>query len=229
MTPREERGLIIAATCKLNRKDDGTWIVPSQSGKEATFYTVNLDTRACTCPDCTESGMVCKHYYAASIVHKREVLPDGTMIETQSVTLTKKAVYKQDWKAYNLAQSTEKHRFLELLFDLTRGVPELPTKATGRKPHTTKDCLFSMVLKVYGMISSRRSSCEFKDAHENGYLANMIPGIKVSRFFENPLLTPILKSLIAQSAIPLRSVETSFAIDSSGFGSSRYERWYDQK
>jgi hypothetical protein len=29
--------------------------------------------------------------------------------------------------------------------------------------------------------------------------------------------------------MPLRSVETKFAIDSSGFGTSRYERWYDQK
>jgi Transposase DDE domain len=35
--------------------------------------------------------------------------------------------------------------------------------------------------------------------------------------------------LIAFSATPLRAVETAFAIDSSGFGTCRYERWYDQK
>src|SRR5438876_8583250 len=124
MNAREERGLIIAATCKLNRKPDGTWIVPSQTRKEAIFYTVNLETKACTCPDCTESGMVCKHYYAASIVHKREVLPDGTMIETKSMTLTKKTVYKQDWPAYNLAQATEKRRLQVLLQDLCSRLPE---------------------------------------------------------------------------------------------------------
>jgi hypothetical protein len=45
---------------------------------------------------------------------------------------------------------------------------------------------------------------------------------------EDPYYTPILKELIGYSARPLRSVETDFAIDSSGFGSS-YERWYDQK
>src|SRR5205807_4080331 len=97
MNAREERGLVIAATCKLNRKPDGTWIVPSQTSKEAIFYTVNLETKACTCPDCKDNGFVCKHYFAASIVHKREVMPDGTMIETKSITLTEKKVYRQEW------------------------------------------------------------------------------------------------------------------------------------
>src|ERR1700676_4089064 len=106
MDAREQRGLVIAATCRLNRNDDGTWRVPSQTSKEAIFYTVNLETKACTCPDCTESGFVCKHYYAANIVHKRDVMPDGTTVETKSVTFTEKKVYKQDWPAYNLAQAT---------------------------------------------------------------------------------------------------------------------------
>src|SRR5437016_2443169 len=149
MTPREERGLIIAATNRLHRNNDGTWRVPSQTNREAVFYTVNLETKACSCPDCAEGGFTCKHYYAASIVHKRDVLPDGTVIEQKQFAFTEKRVtYKQDWRAYNLAQSVEAHRFQELLFDLTRGVPELPTKKTGRKPHTTKDCLFTMALKV---------------------------------------------------------------------------------
>src|SRR5260370_22539814 len=120
MTPREERGLIIAATCKLNRKPDGKWIMPSQTSKEAIFYTVDLQTKACTCLDCTDGGMVCKHYYAASIVHKRAVFPDGTMIETKSITLTEKKVYRQDSPAYNLRQPTPKHRLQVLLPDLCR-------------------------------------------------------------------------------------------------------------
>ena len=230
MTPREERGLIIAATCRLSRNADGTWIVPAQTNKERVAYTVNLETKACTCPDCAENGFTCKHYYAASIVHQRDVLPDGTVIEQSQFAFTeKKVTYKQDWRAYNLAQSVEGHRFQELLFDLTRGVPELPTKKTGRKPHTTKDCLFTMALKVYGTVSSRRISCMFKDAHQDGYTNVPVPGQKVNQFFENPAFTPILKNLIAHSARPLRAVETKFAIDSSGFGSSKFERWYDQK
>lgn len=31
MDAREERGLIIAATCRLNRMSDGTYLVPSQT------------------------------------------------------------------------------------------------------------------------------------------------------------------------------------------------------
>lgn len=146
MDAREQRGLIIAAMCKLNRTDDGTWLVPSQSGAEK-IYRVNMEAKTCTCPDHQEGGYTCKHFFAASFTYKRDYLPDGTVIESKTFSLTEKKVYKQDWRAYNLAQSTEAHRFRELLFDLTRGVAELPAKATGRKPHTTKDRLFTMVLK----------------------------------------------------------------------------------
>ena len=51
----------------------------------------------------------------------------------------------------------------------------------------------------------------------------------MTAFFEDAYYMPILKELIAASAVPLRVVETDFAIDSSGFGSSRYQRWYDHK
>ena len=107
--------------------------------------------------------------------------------------------------------------------------PEAKEETRGRKAHTVKDRLFTMAMKVYGMFSSRRSTCDFKDAHGDGQTAKEIPGMSVNRFFENPTFTPILKSLIAHSARPLRAVETDFAIDSSGFGSSKFERWYDQK
>ena len=35
-----------------------------------------------------------------------------------------------------------------------------------------------------------------------------------------PTLTPVLKSLIEQSALPLKAVETDFAADASGFSTS---------
>jgi hypothetical protein len=231
MTPREERGLVIAATCKLNRKPDGTWMVPSQTSKESIFYVVNLETKACTCPDCTESGFVCKHFYAASIVHKREVLSDGTMIETKSITMTEKVTYKQDWPAYNLAQATEKKRLQILLHDLCRNLPERerPLDRPGPKPHLVRDAVFSMAFKVYCGLSLRRFSCDLLDAHEKGHVTKPIPGVKVAAFLEDPYFTPILKGLIAYSARPLRVIETEFAIDSSGFGSTRYESWFDHK
>jgi transposase len=231
MNAREERGLIIAAMCRLNHVGKSEWLVPSQSkDTENTYYRVNVEAKTCTCLDHKEGGFTCKHYYAATFVQQRDILPDGTMIETKTVTLTEKKTYKQDWRAYNLAQSTEKHRFQKLLFDLTRGVAELPVAATGgQRPHTTKDSLFAMAFKVFSTVSSRRFTCDLKDAHERGYLAKTIPGMKVCQFMENPTFTPILKGLIGESARPLRTVEKDFAIDSSGFGSSKFERWYDEK
>lgn len=230
MDAREQRGLVIAATCRLNRGDDGCWLVPSQSHAE-TVYRVNLESKACTCLDCADGRFVCKHYYAASIVHKREVLPNGQMMETKSFTFMEEKVYTQDWPAYNIAQKTEKRRLQILLHDLCRNLPERERPATrpGPKPHLVRDCIFSMAFKVYCGLSSRRFSCDLLDAHEKGHVTKPIPGPKVTAFFEDAYFTPILKSLISFSAKPLRCIETKFAIDSSGFGTSRYEKWYDQK
>ena len=55
MNGREERGLIIAALCKLNKKPDGEWLVPSQSQGE-TIYQVNPTAKTCTCFDHQERG-----------------------------------------------------------------------------------------------------------------------------------------------------------------------------
>jgi transposase len=229
MNAREERGLIIAATCRLNRANDGTWLVPSQTSTDK-IYRVNLDAKKCDCPDCEEGGFVCKHVFAAQFTLKRDYLSDGSIIETKTLTLTARKTYKQDWRAYNLAQSTEKHRFQELLFDLTRGVQELPVhEGRGRVPHQTKDSIFAIVFKVYSMLSARRFSCDLLDAYARGHLSRHVPGMKVNVMMENPALTPILKDLIGYSARPLRTVETDFAIDSSGFGTSKFEKWYDQK
>lgn len=231
MNAREERGLIIAATCRLHRNDDGTWLVPSQTSRETVAYRVNLQAKTCTCLDHTDGGFTCKHYYAASIVQQRDVLPDGTVIETKTMTFTEKKVYTQDWPAYNLAQATEKRRVRVLLSDLCRNLPdrERDQRRRGPKPHLVRDAIFAMAFKVYCGLSSRRFSTDLLEAHEKGFVTKPIPGAKVTAFFEDPYFTPILKELIGYSARPLRSVETEFAIDSSGFGSSRYERWYDQK
>jgi len=67
------------------------------------------------------------------------------------------------------------------------------------------------------------------DAFAAGHLSRHIPGQKISQFFENPAFTPILTELVAKSAAPLAVVETDFAVDSSGFSSSRFERWFDHK
>jgi hypothetical protein len=153
------------------------------------------------------------------------------MVETRTVTLTEKKTYSQNWPAYNLAQATEKRRLQVLLADLCRNLPNRDRSASkgGPKPHLVRDAVFAMAFKVYCGLSSRRFTCDLHDAHDKGFVSKAIPGVKVTTFFEDDYFTPILKGLVAQSALPLKTVEREFAIDSSGFGTTRYEKWYDQK
>jgi transposase len=51
----------------------------------------------------------------------------------------------------------------------------------------------------------------------------------VMDFIESDEMTPFLYQLIENSAWPLRAVEMTFAPDSSGFSTSRFVRWYDEK
>jgi hypothetical protein len=48
-------------------------------------------------------------------------------------------------------------------------------------------------------------------------------------YFQMESLTPYLRELIADSALPLKSIETEFAVDSSGFSPTNYVRWFDVK
>src|SRR5260370_11449390 len=174
MNAREERGLVIAALCKLNHTNEG-WLVPSQSGAERV-YRVNVEKQTCTCPDHQEAGFKCKHLYAVEFTVKREVHADGSVTDTKSMTFTEKVTYKQNWPAYNHAQSIEKDRLQELLFDLCKGLAE-PVRPTtrGMKPHTLKDTVFATVFKVYTTFSSRRVSSDLREAHKRGYLSKEIP------------------------------------------------------
>ena len=49
------------------------------------------------------------------------------------------------------------------------------------------------------------------------------------RYLESEALTPYLYELITLSAQPLKSVETDFAVDSSGFSTGQFMRWVDVK
>ncbi|HEX4131398.1 MAG TPA: transposase [Pirellulales bacterium] len=227
MNAREQRGLIIAALCKLKKSEKG-WLVPSQTGAEQT-YRVDPSKQSCTCPDHTEHGHVCKHVHAVKFTIQREYHPDGTMIETKEIILSDKKTYRQNWPAYNRAQSIEKDRFQEILADLCSGLKQPERKGVGRKPNLLRDSVFAMALKVYGTLSARRTESDMREAVKRGFMSKAICGMKVCMCFDDPSMTPILKRLIVQSSLPLRTIETKFAIDSSGFSSSKFVRWFDIK
>jgi transposase len=51
----------------------------------------------------------------------------------------------------------------------------------------------------------------------------------VSNYLSSPELTDVLKELITASSLPLKAIETDFAVDSSGFSTSRFVRWFNKK
>ena len=98
MEPREQRGLIIAATQKLIQKGK-VWLVPSQSGRGKYTVCPDRETPFCSCPDHEATGGMCKHLYAVEFTLKREQGADGSITETRTLTFTEKKTYRQDWRA----------------------------------------------------------------------------------------------------------------------------------
>src|SRR5918911_3187442 len=134
------------------------------------------------------------------------------------------------WTAYNAAQSEEKPRFVALLADLCGTVPQPPRPpGAGRPRLPLSDMLFAAAYKVYVGFSSRRFTCDLHDAYTNGLIDSKPHFNSVSRYLSDPALTDTLKYLIALSSIPLKAVESDFAVDSSGFSTSRFVRWYNRK
>ncbi len=223
MDAREQRGLELARAAKI-RHTDRAWYVPSQSGR-GHHYSVNLGSvPRCTCPDYELRGGKCKHIYAVEYTIKQETSPDGTV----TVTETKRVTYKQNWTAYNAAKSEEKSRFMLLLADLCQGLPQ-PPQENGRPRLPLSDMTFASVFKVYVGFSSRRFTSDLKEAHADGLVTKTPHFNSVNNYLANPDLTEVLKGLVTLSSLPLKSVETDFAVDSSGFSTCRFVRWFNKK
>ncbi len=227
---REQRGLVIAATSRITRKGN-VWLVPAQSGKGK--YTVSPDKEHphCTCPDHEERGCECKHIYAVRFVIQRELFDDGSEIETRQLTITEtRKTYPQNWPAYNAAQVNEKETFQSLLRDLVQAIPEPDVvRRRGNQPFPIRDAIFAACFKVYSTVSGRRFMCDLNDAHDKGFIGRVPSYNMIFKVFDQPETFDILKSLVLRSAEPLKSIETKFACDSSGFSGCRFDRWFDQK
>lgn len=219
----KERGLKIANSNTVQRNKLG-WKVPSQSGNGT--YIVNLEEGEpfCTCQHFETTHKKCQHIYAVEFIEKREKHPDGT----ETVTRAMRVTYTQDWPIYNKAQTHEQERFVILLRDLCSQI-EQPEYKFGRPRLPLSDVIFGIVYRAYNTMSGRRFASELKEAESDGLICKAAHYNSCFRYLENEDLTPLLKYLIEQSASPLRAIETDFAVDSSGFSTSTYARWFDHK
>jgi transposase len=70
---------------------------------------------------------------------------------------------------------------------------------------------------------------DLRELQSKSLVTKVVSYNSIFDYLENPALTPLLKSLIEESASPLRAIETDFAVDSSGFSTTTYDRWFDHK
>jgi transposase len=225
---RELKALEIAARSKITF-DGKAWVVPSQTSAGKSYRCTFGDSLSCSCEDFALTNKACKHIIAARLVCERDY--DGAAPPMDTTVVPKRPTYRQNWKAYNEAQITEKHRPQVLLAELCRTIPE-PARSAG-KPGRLRtpfsDQVFACAYKVYSTFSARRFGSDLRDAFDKGYMTQTMHPNKLCTFLDDEALTPILHDCIVRTSLPLRAVETVFAPDSTGFSTSRFVRWFDEK
>jgi transposase len=122
----------------------------------------------------------------------------------------------------------EKEHVLTLLQGLCDGIVQ-PPQEKGRRRLLLSDVVYGSVLKVYTTMSGRRASSDIRDCQEKGFIDHAPCYNSVFNYLQKPELTPLFKMLIEESALPLKAVESNFAVDSTAFGTCNYLRWFDQK
>ncbi len=147
--------------------------------------------------------------------------------EEPKIKVQHRKSYPQEWTAYNNAQQNEKVLLMNILDELLSYIPLPERKGAGRKPISIRDKVFHIVLQAYNGKSSRRSVADLQIAKKLNYLEKSPHFNTILKSLKDPNVSPYLHHLISVSGLPLQNVESDFAIDSSGFSTSQFDRWLD--
>lgn len=137
----------------------------------------------------------------------------------------KKKKYKQKWSAYDKAKTNEDYLFKKILQELLAVTcPPKGQKGRGRPGYPTQDKIFCMALKTFYKSDLRKTVSILRQ-----YLHKAPCYKTICNFYNDISITPILDKLILLSSMPLSQLEDTCAIDSTGFSTSRFERWHNFK
>ena len=219
--PSQQKGMWIAS--------QGGWIreiaeekFQVRSQTKNRWYTIRQIKGfwACTCEHFA-MGHKCKHVYALEfyLANKKQTYKEQT-------PLPKKRTYHRDWSAYNAAQVNEWPQLLRHLRDIVTYDVQEPVYVRGRPPLGLKDEVAMAILKVYGVKCSRRDNSALNEPMREGVIsAKVKPHFNaVSKFWNRSDAFPTLYHVLECTASPLRDIETSLSVDSTGFrlGSSSF-------
>jgi len=209
---------IIKNPYAVKKISDTMYTVWSQTGVGDYRVSIPEGKKAwiCTCPDYIKNEVKCKHIFAL------EFYLDAKFPNKRQPTL------KRAWKEYNLAQMNEIEKFDELLRELVDTIPD-EVQIMGRPKLAIQDQYFCAVQKVYSQLSSRRSQTLLNRAEDNDHVEHAPHFNAISKFLNREEITPVLIELVRMSASPLADIEQDFAIDSSGFRTTSYSYWCEEK
>ena len=102
-------------------------------------------------------------------------------------------------------------------------------QANGRPRLPLADMVFACVYKVYVGFSSRRFMSDLREAKAKERIDKTPHFNSVSNYLADPSLTETFSQLVTLSSLPLKGIENNFAVDSSGFSTCRFVRWFNKK
>jgi len=235
MDSRSQRGLALA-------KEKGTaikpiagtkWVVPSASG--AGGYIVDVAAGTCTCPDWETLGAKnrthrCKHVWATLYTRREIPLPDGSTAVFEEET---RINYPRDWHATNVCRTLIPRLAPTLLTDLVDGLGLEPPAVgrRGRPAVPVRDVLLTAALRTF----EEKTAGEAVVATENfcglaKTTMTKVPSYNtLLRRFADPAYMPLLHRMVAGSALPLIPLESVWAVDGTGFGTSVYDCYHEDK
>ncbi len=232
--PRSQRGFALAkdkgAAIKVIVADK--YLVPSAS--HSGGYVVDMAAESCTCPDWQSFGPHrahrCKHLIATLVIRREIALPDGNSVVIEQKT---RINYPRDWHASNQARTKIPALGPGLLADLIRGLglPMPQGGKRGRPAIPMQDVLLTAALRAFEDTTAGAAVVAAENYRSLGLIKmRHVPSYNsLLREFAKPDYMPILHKLVAGSAWPLIGLESKFAIDGTGFGSSVYDCHFEQK
>lgn len=134
--------------------------------------------------------------------------------------------YSQNWHAYNKYQTEEKLLFYKILNDSVESL-HIDEKfgSVGRPFNLMSDMLKCCVIKIFCGFSSRRTISELKLVQKLGYIKQVPHYNSIINYFDSEEMQVHLSNLYRTLALPLKGIESKFAIDASGFSTSIKENW----
>lgn len=194
------------------------------------------------CPNCNSGHIIKKGYYLSEkYLHKIQRLncidcghrfhgiPKIMETEEEFKYKSKIECPTQQWDKYTEGQQNERKLLPDVLDELFQNIQlKYDETKKGRHFHSIKDITYCLMLKTYTKLSSRRLNSDLESIKKEGYIEKVPNFTTMMKYLNKEELTWLLDALITLSSKPIPNIK-DVAIDSSGFSTSQFGRWFDFK